>query len=94
MNNNDRINFNGKEITIEDILKKSNKKILIGLYIKTHDLESATKRICKKIDKIDTAIDKQWAKIGKNGKSIGWLKGVLSILVILVVGIISYLALT
>lgn len=94
MDNNQLINFNGKNIKIEDILKKSNKAILIGLYIKTHDLESTTSGLCEKIEKINKANNKQWAKISKNGKSIGWLKGVLSILVLLVVGIISYLALT
>jgi len=84
MNNNEILNFNGSDIKIEDILKKPTKIILLGLYIKTHDLEKSTKRVCGKIDAFDKKIDNQWAKIGKNKNAIGWVKGVLSILSLIV----------
>ena len=93
MNNNDLINFNGTEITIEDLHKEPSKKILIGLYIKTHDLESSIKSVCKKIDGINIEINNQWAKIGKNGKSIGYIKGILFVIVPIILSIIGYLAL-
>jgi len=84
MNNGDILNFNGSDIKIEDIFKKPTKEILIGLYIKTQDLEKSTERVCGKIDGINTKIDNQWAKIGKNQSAINWVKGVISILSLIV----------
>jgi len=94
MNHNDKINFNGKKITIENLLKKPSKEILIGLYIKTHDLESSTKSVCKKIDTINAEIGNQWKNIGKNKTAVGWIKGVLFVIIPVILYIVYNMAIT
>jgi len=91
---NKKIDFNGSKLKVEDILKQTNKTILLNLYIKTHDLEKICKSVCGKIDKINTGINNQWKNIGKNKTAIGYIKGVISILSVLVVAMIGYLAYT
>lgn len=92
MNHNEKINFNGKDLTIGDLYKKSNKEIVIGLYVKTHDLESTTKGLCKKIDDINEEMNNQWAKIGKNRGTINWIKGVLFVSVPIILYIVYNIA--
>ena len=94
MNNKDKLDFNGSNIKIEDIFKKPTKEILIGLYIKTQDLEKSTDRVCEKVNDIDKKIDNQWKNIGKNKIAISWIKGVLFISLPLISAIIGYIAYT
>ena len=93
MNNNQLIDFNGEKLKIEDILKEKNKVILLNLYIKTHDLEKTIKSVCGKVDGINTKIDNQWKNIGRNKSMIGYIKGVLFVIIPVILGIVSYLAL-
>jgi len=94
MNHNDIIEFDGKDITVEDILKKQNKVILLQLYIKTQTLDSRSEGMCKKIDGINTKIDNQWKNIGKNKIAISWIRGVLFVSLPLISALIGYLAYT
>jgi len=93
MKNNKKIDFNGSKLKVEDILKQTNKTILLNLYIKTHDLEKTIKSICGKVDGINTKIDNQWKNIGRNKSTIGYIKGVLFVIIPVLLGIVSYLAL-
>jgi len=49
MNKNRILNFNGETISINNLLKKPNKIILIGLYTETQKLEDSSREMCKMI---------------------------------------------
>jgi len=47
MNSDDIIEFDGKEITIKDLWKKSNKEIAIGLYVEVQNLKDLPDKVIK-----------------------------------------------
>jgi len=80
MNHSDTIEFDGKKITIEDILKKQTKVIVIGLHLK--------------VDRINEKIKDIPDKVEKNGKDIANLKGSVYVaipLISIIVGLAVYL---
>jgi len=80
MNHKDTIEFDGKEITIEDILKKQTKVIVIGLHFKVDRLNEKIKDIPDKVE--------------KNSKDIANLTGSICValpLISIIVGLAVYL---
>jgi len=79
VNHKDTIKFDGKQITIEDLLNKKPNEVLVGLYIEVNSLN----------EKIKDVPD----KVYNNSKSIAYIKGTLFVSLPLISAIIGYLAL-
>ena len=72
MNNNDKIEFNGQNLTIAEIYKKPDKEILVNLCWKVHNLNEKIKNIPE--------------KVSNNSKAVAYIKGILVVLCAVIMG--------
>lgn len=73
MNHKDLIEFDGKEISIEDLLNKEPNEVLVGLYIKVLTLSEKVKDVPK--------------QLFNNSRAISWIKGGLAVLTAIIIGV-------